>query len=83
MQNSFTPTNARKNFFGLLKEVATTHKPITIQQKDPALDAVIINKEDFEAIEETLYLAQTGTLRVVQEREKEESVDFETMWNDL
>jgi len=73
MQENFTPTNARKNFYGILKEVSTEHKPITIQHKDEKLDAVIINKRDWDAIQETLYLATTGTLAEVQKREADDS----------
>lgn len=73
MQNTMTPTNARKNFFSLLKQVATDKKPVIIQQKDPELDAVLVNKSDWDAIQETLYLYSTGTLATVAERENDES----------
>lgn len=73
MQNVYTPTNARKNFFGLLKQAATEKQAITIQQKDPNLDAVIVNKKDWVSIQETLYLHNTGTLDKVLERERDDS----------
>ncbi|WP_139008769.1 type II toxin-antitoxin system Phd/YefM family antitoxin [Lactococcus lactis] len=86
MQNTYTPTNARKNFFSLLKQVATEKKPVTIQQKDPDLDAVIVNKKDWDSIQETLYLFTTGTLEKVVEREKDDSgstnvdeIDWDTL----
>jgi len=73
MQESFTPTNARKNFFGIVKEVSTEHKPVTIQHKDEDLDVVIVNKHDWDAIQETLYLVSTGTLNEVKKREQDNS----------
>jgi prevent-host-death family protein len=73
MQNVYSPTNARKHFFGLLKQVATEKTPVTIQQKDHELDAVIVNKSDWDAIQETLYLYSTGTLDEVAKREKDNS----------
>ncbi|MFB9769038.1 type II toxin-antitoxin system Phd/YefM family antitoxin [Lactiplantibacillus modestisalitolerans] len=73
MQESYTPTSARKNLYQLLKQVAEEHRPITIQQKDAALDTVIVPKDDWDAIQETLYLYQTGTLAKVAERENDQS----------
>lgn len=73
MQNVYSPTNARKHFFGLLKQAATEKQPIIIQQKDPNLDAVIVNKGDWDAIQETLYLFSTGTLEKVAGRELDDT----------
>lgn len=73
MQTTYSPTNARKNFFSLLKQVAEEKTPVTIQQKDHELDAVIVNKNDWDAIQETLYLYSTGTLDLVAKREKDNS----------
>ena len=73
MQTTFTPTNARKNFFEILKYVATENEPITIQQKNQDLDAVIISKKDWDAISETMYLHSTGTMAKVMEREHDDS----------
>ena len=59
---------------------------MTIQQKDPDLDAVIVNKKDWDSIQETLYLFTTGTLEKVVEREKDDSgstnvdeIDWDTL----
>lgn len=72
MQESYTPTSARKNLYGLLKQVAEEHKPVVIQQKDETLDTVIVSKGDWDAIQETLYLLETGTIAKVAEREKDD-----------
>jgi len=73
MQETFTPTSARKDLYQILKHVATDHQPVTIQQKDESLDTVILSKSDYEALQETLYLASTGTLAKVAEREQDHS----------
>ncbi|MFC6182093.1 type II toxin-antitoxin system Phd/YefM family antitoxin [Lactiplantibacillus daowaiensis] len=73
MKETFTPTSARKDFYHILKQVAEDHQPITIQQKDENLDAIIISKSDYEALQETLYLANTGTLAKVKQREADNS----------
>ncbi|CAM3117807.1 type II toxin-antitoxin system Phd/YefM family antitoxin [Lactiplantibacillus plajomi] len=72
MQKSYTPTSARNKLYGLLKQVAEEHKPVVIQQKDETLDTVIVPKDDWDAIQETLYLSETGTLAKVAEREKDD-----------
>ena len=50
------------------------------------LDAVIVNKKDWELIQETLYLFTTGMLDKVLEREKDDSgftnvdeIDWDTL----
>lgn len=73
MQDNFTPTSARKDFYQILKHVATDHQPVTIQQKDEELDTVILSRKDYEALQETLYLSSTGVLAKVNEREQDAS----------
>lgn len=73
MQDSFTPTNARKHFFDIVKQVSSEHKPATVQSKDENQDVVIVNKHDWDAMQEALYLSATGTLAEVQKREADNS----------
>lgn len=47
-------TNARKNLYRLIKEVGESHEPVTITGRDSS--AVLINEDDWRAIQETLYL---------------------------
>lgn len=47
-------SKARENLFTLVDSAIESHKPITITSKRG--DAVLIAKEDWEAIQETLYL---------------------------
>jgi antitoxin YefM len=50
----FTVKEARDNLYRLIDRVAETHQPITIKGKRN--DAVLLSREDWEAIAETIYL---------------------------
>lgn len=50
----YTSTQARAKLFNLIDETNNTHEPIYIKGKRN--DAVILAKEDYEAMQETLYL---------------------------
>lgn len=52
--NSITATEARKQLYSLLGEVADSHYPVQITGKRSS--AVLISEEDWRAIQETLYL---------------------------
>ena len=52
--NIYTSTQARTKLFNLIDETNHTHEPIYIKGKRS--DAVIISKEDYESMRETLYL---------------------------
>ncbi|OTO67762.1 MULTISPECIES: type II toxin-antitoxin system Phd/YefM family antitoxin [unclassified Enterococcus] len=69
----FNPSSARKNFYQLLKEVNENHTEIEIISDRSENNAVLIGLEDWRAIQETLFLEQTGTLDTVRTREKEDS----------
>lgn len=49
-----TVREARDNLYRLVDQVAEHHKPIVISGKRN--DAILISKEDWDAIQETLYL---------------------------
>lgn len=71
----YTPTNARKNLYSILKEVNIQKKPVAITPANGDKDesAVVISRRDWDSIEETLYLENTGTLEKVRERQKDNS----------
>lgn len=70
---SKTPTEARKDFYQLLKRVNSDHKPVYIEGKNDESNAVIIGMEDWRSIKETIYLEATGTMQKVREREQDNS----------
>lgn len=69
----FNPSNARKNFYQLLKDVNKNHKAIQIISEVSGNNAVLISLEDWQSIQETLLLEQTGVLDQVRKREKDDS----------
>lgn len=71
--NIQSPTEARKNFYQLLRNVNDNHEPVFINGKNSESDAVIIGLEDWNSIQETMYLEATGTMNKVRDREKDNS----------
>ncbi len=49
-----TATTARKELYKLLEQVRESHEPIVISDKQGS--GVLMSQEDFNAIQETLYL---------------------------
>jgi len=56
-----TVTKAREQFFRLIKDVKTSSDPIRITSKDG--DAFLVSAEDWEAVQETLFLMSVSGLR--------------------
>lgn len=72
-----TPTILKKQTDALIEWVNDNCELIMIEtvNQDDSKSAVLISKKDWEAIEETLYLIQTGTMVKVQEREQDTNID--------
>lgn len=63
---TLTISEARAKLYGLVDEVASEHKPVTIKGK--RANAVLVSEKDWEAIQETLYLtAIPGMRKSIQE----------------
>ena len=56
-----TATEARKQLYTLLDDVADSHEPIQIAGKHHS--AVLVSEEDWRVIQETLYLTSTPGMR--------------------
>ena len=54
-------TKARTHFFKLIEEVNMTHNPVFITGKKG--NAVLISEEDFNAMQETLFLCSTPSMQ--------------------
>ncbi|MEB6838004.1 type II toxin-antitoxin system Phd/YefM family antitoxin [Staphylococcus simulans] len=67
------PTNARKEFYELLKQVNDNHEPVIISGSKSENNAVIVSQKGWNSIQETLFLESTGTMDKVREREKDDS----------
>lgn len=59
--HTLTASEARANLYRLLDQTAESHQPITIAGKRN--NAVLISAEDWEAIQETLYLLSVPGMR--------------------
>ena len=58
---SITATEARRQLYALLDDVADSHEPVQIAGKRHS--AVLVSEEDWRAIQETLYLTSIPGMR--------------------
>lgn len=58
---TLTATEARSKLYKLIDDAAESHKPITITGK--RANAVLLSEEDWNAIQETLYLLSVPGMR--------------------
>lgn len=70
---TITATEARANLYRLIDEAATTHQPLLITGKRNR--AVLISQDDWDAIQETLYLLSVPGMRESIREGMEEPVD--------
>ncbi|KUO70201.1 MAG: antitoxin [Clostridia bacterium BRH_c25] len=59
--STLNATSARNNFFRIIEEALTTHKPITVTGKNG--NVIIISEEDYFSIQETMYLCGIPGMR--------------------
>ena len=59
--STFNATEARSKLYALMDETAKTHKPITITGKRG--NAVLLSEEDWNSINETLFLLSVPGMR--------------------
>jgi prevent-host-death family protein len=71
--NILSASEARANLYRLLDQASETHQPITITGKRNS--AVLISTEDWEAIQETLYLLSAPGMRESIQAGMSEPVD--------
>jgi len=58
---ALTATEARAKLYRLIKEAAENHQPILITGKES--EAVLVSKEDWDSIQETLHLLSVPGMR--------------------
>jgi antitoxin YefM len=58
---AITASEARANLYRLIDEAAATHQPLVISGKRN--NAVLVSEEDWEAIQETLFLLSVPGMR--------------------
>ncbi len=60
---TLSASDARSNLYGLMDQAAESHQPITITITGKRHDAVLVSAEDWQAIQETLYLLSVPDMR--------------------
>lgn len=84
MDNVVTPTQGRKEFFKLIKKVNEDKHPVMVKPaKEGEKGAVVIGEDDWNAIQETLFLVNQGVDKQIKERENDVDEDFDKVWNEL
>ncbi len=58
---TLTVSEARAKLYGLVDSVASEHKPVTIKGK--RANAILVSEDDWQAIQETLYLLSIPGMR--------------------
>lgn len=82
---TMTATNARKQFFGLLKTANEHHEIFHIRHKGG--DAVLMSEDEFDSLQETLELLSSpgfrdGFAQGVHEAEAGETLSFEDVFGE-
>lgn len=81
---TITPTNARKNLYGIIKQVVSDSQPIEISNNKDDESVIVISKRDWNSLQETIYLQNVGVLDRIKHYEDEESEDLgEIDWDTL
>lgn len=84
MMDYLNPTQARKDLYNLIGRVNETHEPMYITVRKNKSGAVMISEDDWNSIQETMYLQNAGMTEVIKDREKDEFVDLEDVdWDNL
>lgn len=71
MTVQYTPTDARKNLYSIIKDVTTNKTIVEIVPSSGHEGVAVISLSDWSAIKETLFLEQSGVLDKVRIREKD------------
>lgn len=77
MERMVNPTQARKDFYKIIKSVNENSTPIEINGRTEDDSAVIMSARDYKSWQETLYLANDGTLDKVHKAMKSDSGEID------
>jgi len=73
MNCTINSTKARSSLYRLIDEVATSHSPVVITGRQN--NAVLVSQEDWDSIQETLYLVSIPGIRESIVEGLKESID--------
>lgn len=71
-----TPTNVRKNLYGIIKHVVADSQPVEIASTKEEESVSMISKSDWNSLQELLNLQNVGVLDRIKHFENEESEDL-------
>ena len=86
MPTQYTPASARKNLFGIIKDVTTNKTAVEIVPDSGDGGVAVIPLADWASIKETLFLEQSGVLDKVRRREADDTgfTDVDDLdWDEL
>jgi len=86
MTTQYTPTNARKNLYGIIKDVASNKTVVEIIPASGKEGVAIVPLDDWLSIQETLFLEQSGVLDKVRQRATDDTgfTDVDDLdWDEL
>ena len=78
--NIYTTSEARANLFQLVEKANLTHEPVCIKNKRGS--AIILSMEDYESMQETLYLYSIPNLVKTVLESSKEPLEECTEWTD-
>ncbi|AQL55599.1 hypothetical protein [Abyssicoccus albus] len=68
----------------MIKSVNEESKEVYISStKVGEKGAMLVVEDDWSAIQETLFLLNTGVIKQIEDRKNEEDIDFNNTWNHL
>jgi PHD/YefM family antitoxin component YafN of YafNO toxin-antitoxin module len=73
MTVQYTPTNARKHLYEIIKDVTKNKSVVEIVPASGDEGVAIISLSDWSSVKETLFLEQSGVLDTVRKRESDSS----------
>ena len=80
--NIYTMSEARAKLFSLVEQVQDSHEPVILKGK--RANAVILSQEDYESLQETLYLHSVpGLAQSIMDASKEPLEDAVKWADDL
>lgn len=80
--NIYTVTEARSKLFSLVEQIQDSHNPVILKGK--RANAVMLSQEDYESLQETLYLHSVpGLVQSILDASKEPLEDAVKWTDDL
>ena len=81
---TYTYIYAKKHFFHLMQMANYEKKAVIISSSiNSEKDAVLVGQDEWNSIQETLYLINTDVFHQVKNRKNDSNENFDDVWNQL